>query len=68
MAKKTEKTPANPTIKVTMTHSAIGRNERQGLTLKSMGLRRLNQTVELQDTPAIRGMIAKVSHLVSVGE
>jgi large subunit ribosomal protein L30 len=68
MARKTEKTTETPTIKVTMKRSAIGRNERQGLTLKSMGLRRVNQTVELQDTPAIRGMIAKVSHLVSVGE
>jgi large subunit ribosomal protein L30 len=68
MAKKAEKTTHVPTIKVTMTRSSIGRDQRQSLTLKSMGLRRLNQTVELQDTPAIRGMIAKVSHLVSVSE
>jgi large subunit ribosomal protein L30 len=56
------------TVKVTLKRSAIGRSERQGLTLKSMGLRRLHQTVELQDTPATRGMIAKVAHLVSVGD
>ena len=68
MARKAEQTSKTPTIKVTMKRSAIGRDERQSLTLKSMGLRRVNQTVELQDTPAIRGMIAKVSHLVAVGE
>ena len=55
-------------IKVTLRRSPIGRSERQGLTLKSMGLRKLNQTVELQDNASIRGMIAKVSHLVSVDE
>ena len=68
MPKAAAKKDTIGTIKVTLKRSAIGRSERQGLTLKSMGLRRLHQTVELQDTPAIRGMIAKVSHLVSVGE
>lgn len=68
MAKRAEKTTETPTIKVTQTRSTIGRNERQSLTLKSMGLRRVNQTVELPDTPSTRGMIAKVSHLVSVSE
>lgn len=68
MATKSETKDTTGTIKVTMTRSAIGRSPRQGLTLKSMGLRRLHQTVELQDTPSIRGMIAKVSHLVTVGE
>ena len=55
-------------IKVTLRKSPIGRSERQGLTLQSMGLRKLNQTVELQDNESMRGMIAKVSHLVSVDE
>ena len=68
MARKTETTESTPTIKVTLKRSAIGRDKRQGLTLQSMGLRKPNQTVELQDTPATRGMIAKVSHLVAVGE
>ena len=54
------------TVKVTLKRSPIGRTARQGQTLQSMGLRRLNQTVELQDTPSTRGMIAKVAHLVSV--
>jgi large subunit ribosomal protein L30 len=66
MAKKQEETPA--VVKVTLKRSPIGRSARQGQTLISMGLRRLHQTVELQDTPSTRGMIAKVSHLVSVGE
>jgi large subunit ribosomal protein L30 len=55
-------------VKVTLKRSPIGRTARQGHTLQSMGLRRLNQTVELQDTPSTRGMIAKVAHLVSVDE
>ncbi len=66
MAAKTTETIA--TVKVTLKRSPIGRSPRQGLTLQSMGLRKLNQTVELQDNPSIRGMIAKVSHLVSVDE
>ena len=55
-------------VKITLKRSPIGRSPRQGQTLKSMGLRRLHQTVELQDTPSTRGMIAKVSHLVFVDE
>jgi large subunit ribosomal protein L30 len=56
------------TVKVTLRKSPIGRSPRQGQTLQSMGLRKLNQTVELQDNPSIRGMIAKVAHLVEVTE
>ena len=66
MAKKQEDAPG--TVKVTLKRSAIGRSPRQGQTLISMGFRRLNQTVELQDNASTRGMIAKVSHLVSVDE
>ena len=68
MARKSEVAESPGTIKVTLKRSSIGRSPRQGLTLKSMGLRRLHQTVELRDTPANRGMIAKVAHLVAVGE
>ncbi len=46
--------------------SQIGYDRRQRATLRGLGLRRLNQTVELEDTPAIRGMIRKVRHLVVV--
>jgi large subunit ribosomal protein L30 len=55
-------------LKVTMVRSMIGRPERHRRVLRGMGLNRLNQTVELADTPAIRGMIRKVSHLVTAEE
>jgi len=53
-------------VRVTWVRSAIGRDKRQGLTVKGLGLRRLNQTVELPDTPAVRGMISQVIHLLRV--
>lgn len=53
-------------IKVTQVRSGIGRPKPQRLLLKGLGLRRINNSVEVQDTPAIRGMIRKVSHLVTV--
>lgn len=65
-AKKKAEAPA--LIKVTLKRSPIGRSPRQGQTLTSMGLRKLNQTVELQDNASTRGMIAKVAHLVTVDE
>ncbi|MBX7148378.1 50S ribosomal protein L30 [bacterium] len=55
-------------IKVKLVHSAIGRTKRQKDTVRGLGFTRLNQTVELVDNPAIRGMIGKVSHLVQVVE
>ncbi len=55
-------------IKVTKVKSDIKRPKTQKLTLKSLGLRRIGQTVEHEDTPAILGMVNKVSHLVSVEE
>jgi len=65
MAKK----KASKTIlKVTWVKSTIGYSVRQKNTVRALGLRRLKQTVEHEDTPAIRGMINKVSHLVSVEE
>ena len=51
-------------IKVKQRKSAIGRPQRQRDTLRGLGLRKLNQERILNDTPAIRGMINKVSHLV----
>lgn len=55
------------TIKVTLVKSGIGRNKKMRQTLKGLGLTKLNKTVELNNTPAIRGMIEKVSFLVKVG-
>lgn len=55
-------------LKITLTKSPIGYNQRQKATVKSLGLRRMSQTVLIGDAPQIRGMIAKVSHLVKVEE
>jgi large subunit ribosomal protein L30 len=55
-------------IRVKQVKSAIGFNRRQRATLKGLGLRRLNHTVEVEDTAAVRGMINKVRHLVAVVE
>ena len=66
MAKKEKEQPK--ILRVTLVRSPIGYNERQKRTVKALGLHRLNQTVEHEDVPAIRGMIAKVRHLVQVVE
>ena len=55
-------------VKVTLVRSMIGRPPQHRRVLLGMGLTRLNKTVELKDTPEIRGMINKVSHLVSTEE
>jgi large subunit ribosomal protein L30 len=55
-------------LKITMVKSYIGRPEKQRQILRGMGLGRLNKTVLLEDTPEIRGMINKVSHLVFMEE
>ena len=53
---------------ITLNRSLIGRPEDQKATVTALGLRKLNQTVEHQDNAAIRGMITKVAHLVTVKE
>ena len=53
-------------IKVTLVKSVIGRIEAHKATVKGLGLRRMHHTVELQDTPAIRGMINAVGYLLKV--
>lgn len=55
-------------LKVRQVRSGIGRPRNQREVLKSLGLRRMHQVVERQDTPAVRGMIAKISHLVEIVE
>lgn len=55
------------TIKVTLVRSGIGRNKKIRQTLRGLGLTKMNKTVELKNTPAIRGMISKVSFLVRIG-
>ena len=56
------------TIKVTQTKSSIGRLPRHKACLKGLGLRRINHTVELEDTPCVRGMINKVYYMVKIEE
>ncbi|KLV09754.1 MULTISPECIES: 50S ribosomal protein L30 [Photobacterium] len=56
------------TIKVTQTKSSIGRLPKHKATLRGLGLRRINHTVELEDTPCVRGMINKVYYMVKVEE
>lgn len=55
-------------LRITLVNSPIGYSERQKRTVRALGLRRLNQTVEQVESPVIRGMIAKVQHLVTVEE
>lgn len=62
MAKKTKK------LKITQRRSLIDHPRKQRLTIQALGLRRINHSVVHDDTPQIRGMIAKVAHLVEVEE
>ena len=55
-------------LRITLTKSPIGYSYPQKRTVQALGLRRMHQTVEQRDTPVIRGMIAKVKHLVTVEE
>ena len=56
------------TVKVTLVKSPTGFKNNQGTVVRSLGLRRIRHTVELKDTPAVRGMIHKVRHLVDVSD
>ncbi len=53
-------------VRVTLVRSRIKANERQDKVLIGLGLRKMNSSRELEDTPAVRGMIQKVAHLVRV--
>lgn len=55
-------------IKITLVRSFIGRPEDQRVTVKTLGLNKLNSTAVHEDTPQIRGMVRKVAHLVKVEE
>jgi large subunit ribosomal protein L30 len=66
MAKKT-KAPAGK-LRIQYYRSAIGFTEEQKLIVKGLGLRKLNAVREAEDTPAIRGMVAKVPHLLRILE
>ncbi|MEE8348003.1 MAG: 50S ribosomal protein L30 [Acidobacteriota bacterium] len=59
---------AKKTIRIQYFRSSIGRSGHQKRMVKSLGLRRLNQIVEREDTPAVRGLVAKVPHLLQIVE
>ncbi|MBN1877324.1 MAG: 50S ribosomal protein L30 [Anaerolineae bacterium] len=55
-------------LRITLVRSPIGYSIRQKRTIRALGLRKMNQTVIRPDNPAVRGMVFKISHLVSVEE
>ncbi len=59
---------ADKTISITLTRSLIGEKPKTRATVRSLGLRKINQTVEHRDDETIRGMVLKVRHLVTVEE
>jgi large subunit ribosomal protein L30 len=63
-----KKETSGKTIRVTWVRSAIGYNKDQKATVKALGLRRLHKTIEHKDTPALRGMLNKVIHLLKIEE
>ncbi|HSZ36603.1 MAG TPA: 50S ribosomal protein L30 [Acidimicrobiales bacterium] len=67
-ARTTKKGPAGAQLRVTQTRSSIGTKPKHRGTLRALGLRGIGQSNELPDRPEIRGMIARVPHLVSVEE
>ncbi len=64
MAKKTE----TKTVRVTLVKSPIGYPEPQKRTVKALGLRRVNHTIEHDDSPIVRGMLKKIIHLIRIDE
>ena len=70
MARRTSSTAAANTKRLTVTlrKSTIGFGKKQAAVVEGLGLRRLNHSIEVPDTPAVRGMIHKIRHLVEVAE
>jgi large subunit ribosomal protein L30 len=68
MANQRTDSKGTGTIRVTLVRSPIGFNRNQAAVVRGLGLRRIRHTVEVKDTPAARGMIHKVRHLVEVSE
>lgn len=65
-AKTKKKKQSSSTIRIRYARSAIGAPEKHKLVVKSLGFKRLNQVVTRVDTPAIRGMVARIAHLVQI--
>lgn len=68
MAGRTKATSSGPMLRVTWVKSTIGHKSGARGTIRALGLHRLNETVEVADTPVIRGMLRRVAFLVTVGE
>jgi large subunit ribosomal protein L30 len=66
MAKKAQ--PKEKVLRITLVKSTIGYSQRHKSTVRALGLRKLHQSVDQVDTPVLRGMLAKVNHLVSIEE
>ncbi len=63
-----KKKPVEKLLRVTLVKSPIGYTVRQKATVRALGFRKMNQTIEHVDSPAVRGMIEKISHLLEVEE
>ncbi len=63
-----KKAVASKSLRVTLTKSPIGYTKDQKATVRALGLRRMNQTVEHTDSPALRGMLNKIIHLIKIEE
>ena len=63
-----KKDTSSKSLRVTLVKSPIGYTKDQKATVRALGLRRMNQTVEHKDSPAVRGMLNKISHLIKVEE
>jgi large subunit ribosomal protein L30 len=63
-----KKVPAGKTLRVTLVRSSIGYTKDQKATVRALGLHRMHQTVEHADSPSMRGMLAKIIHLLKVEE
>ena len=63
-----KKETTGKTLRVTWVRSSIGYTKDQKATVKALGLRRLHQTIEHKDTPALRGMLNKVIHMLKIEE
>jgi large subunit ribosomal protein L30 len=63
-----KKETSGKTVRVTLVRSAIGYPKGQKATVRALGFRRLHQTVEHKDTPALRGMLNKIIHLLKIEE
>jgi large subunit ribosomal protein L30 len=63
-----KKDTSGKALRVTLLKSPIGYKKDQKATVRALGLRRMNQTVEHKDSPVIRGMLNKISHLIKIEE